>query len=233
MNTLETSFRPDRAQRRGRVAVAVVAVLSVAVALYFVPAYLAPGEVESRVGIRENVPFHLPFLVAHAVTAGLALLIGPFQFFGSIRRRFPKAHRVIGRTYLLLGLVGTLTGLVVAVLTTAGPIALVTFLAIDATWLYASGKAFRAVLARDFAMHERWMLRGFAVMFAAVTLRVYLGLFIGAQMPMLEPVYGGDFEALFAVAYTAAIVASYVFNVLFIEIYLRRKANRGISTGAA
>ena len=55
---------------------------------------------------------------------------------------------------------------------------------------------------------------------------------LGAQLPLLEGVYGGDFEALFAVAYTAAIVASYVFNMLFIEIYLRRKGSRGISAGA-
>jgi hypothetical protein len=33
------------------------------------------------------------------------------------------------------------------------------------------------------------------------------------------------------VAYTAAIVASYAFNLLFIEIYLRRTGSRRISAG--
>ncbi|HEX2143722.1 MAG TPA: DUF2306 domain-containing protein [Glycomyces sp.] len=230
--TLQTPGRaPSR--RRGRITVTVVAVLSVAILLYSVPAYLVPDP-SPRIELRENVPFHLPFLVAHAATAGLALLIGPFQFFGSIRRRHPRVHRILGRVYLLGGVLpGSLTGIVVAVLTTAGPIALVTFVALDVFWLYSAVRAYRAVRSRDFAAHERWMLRNMAATFAAVTLRIYLGLFIAVQVPLLDSVYNGEFEALFAVAYTAAIVASVALNLLFMEIYLRRKATRHVSLSAA
>lgn len=77
------------------------------------------------------------------------------------------------------------------------------------------------------------MLCSMAATFAAVMLRVYLGLFIAVQLPLLESAYGGDFDALFAVAYTGAIVGSIVLNLLIIEIYLRRKDSRRISTGAA
>ncbi|GAB3992334.1 hypothetical protein GCM10029992_01020 [Glycomyces albus] len=78
------------------------------------------------------------------------------------------------------------------------------------------------------------MLRNMALTFAAVTLRIYLGLFIGVQVPLLDSVYGGDFDALFSVAYTASIVGSIVFNWLFIEMYLRRRRNRPrLSVGAA
>lgn len=229
-----TLAAPKRsASRRGRAAVLAVAVASVAIALYAVPAYLVPGA-EPRVGVREDVPIHLPFLIAHATAGGIALLVGPFQFFGSIRRRHPKVHRVLGRVYLLGGILpGALTGIVVAVLTTAGPIALVCFVFLDVFWIYTAVRAYRAVRARDFAAHERWMLRSMAATFAAVTLRVYLGLFIAVQLPLLEGAYGGDFEALFSVAYTAAIVGSIVLNLLFIEIYLRRKESRRISAGAA
>ncbi|RRR97559.1 DUF2306 domain-containing protein [Glycomyces terrestris] len=221
--TLETK----RPARRGRVAVAVVAILSVAIVLYSLPAYLVP-DVESRVGIREDVPFHLPFLIVHAVTAGIALLVGPFQFFGSIRRRHPRVHRVLGRVYLLAGVLpGSLSGIVVAVLTTAGPIALVTFVLLDVFWFYSALRAYRAVRARDFESHRRWMLRNFAATFAAVNLRVYLGLFIAVQLPLLDGYYGGDFGPLFDTAYTAAIVSSIVLNLVFIEIHLRRKAGRG------
>ncbi|MFG3339404.1 DUF2306 domain-containing protein [Glycomyces sp. NPDC048151] len=220
------------AARRGRVAVLTVAIASVAIVLYAVPPYLAG--MESRVGIREDVAIHLPFLIAHAAAGGVALLVGPFQFFGSIRRRHPKVHRVLGRVYLLGGILpGALTGIVVGVLTTAGPIALVSFVFLDVFWLYTAVRAYRAVRARDFAAHERWMLRSMAATFAAVMLRVYLGLFIAVQIPLLDGVYGGDFEALFSVAYTAAIVGSIVLNLLFIEVYLRRKASRRISAGAA
>ncbi|SDL63060.1 Uncharacterized membrane protein [Glycomyces sambucus] len=216
-----------RPARRGRVTVLVVAILSVAIVLYAVPAYLVP-DVDSRVGIREDVPFHLPFLVVHAATAGIALLVGPFQFFASIRDNHPKVHRTLGRVYLLAGVLpGSLTGIVVAVLTTAGPIPLVTFVLLDVFWFYSALRAYRAVRARDFATHRRWMMRNFAATFAAVNLRVYLGLFIAVQLPLLDGHYGGDFDALFSTAYTAAVVGSIVLNLVFMEIYLRRKASRG------
>jgi uncharacterized membrane protein len=189
---------------------------------------------EPRVDIRENVPIHLPFLIAHAAADGIALLVGPFQFFGSIRRKHPKAHRVLGRVYLLGGILpGALTGIVVAVLTTAGPIALVSFVFLDVFWIYTAARTYRAVRRRDFAAHERWMLRSTAATFAAVMLRVYLGLFIAVQLPLLDGFYGGDLDALFGTAYTAAIVGSIVLNLLFIEIYLRRRGSRRISAGAA
>ncbi|MBO3735775.1 hypothetical protein [Glycomyces niveus] len=53
------------------------------------------------------------------------------------------------------------------------------------------------------------------------------------QLPLLDGFYGGDFDVLFGTAYTAAIVGSIVLNLLFIEIYLRRRGSRRISTGAA
>jgi uncharacterized membrane protein len=228
-----TLTTPKRTPRRRGIAVVVVAIASVAIVFSVVPGYLMP-DVEPRVGIRENVAIHLPFLIAHAAAGGIALLVGPFQFFGSIRRDHPKIHRVLGRVYLLGGILpGALTGIVVAVLTTAGPIALVSFVFLDVFWLYTAVRAYRAVRARDFAAHERWMLRSMAATFAAVMLRVYLGLFIAVQLPLLEGVYGGDFEALFSVAYTASIVGSIVLNLMFIEIYLRRKESRRISAGAA
>ncbi|WP_051325821.1 DUF2306 domain-containing protein [Glycomyces tenuis] len=224
MVSLSTPPRPAPARRRGRIAVAVVAALSVGIVLYAVPAYLVPGDVEPRVGVRDDVAIHLPFLIVHAATGGIALLLGPFQFFASIRRRHPKVHRIIGRTYLLGGVLpSSLTGIVVAALSVSGPIAVVTFITLDVVWFYSAYRAYKAVRARDFAEHERWMLRNMAFTFAAVTLRLYLGLFIGLQIPFLESAYGGEFESLFAVAYTAAAVSSVVFNWLFIEIHLRRK----------
>ncbi|GAB3219504.1 hypothetical protein GCM10027447_02540 [Glycomyces halotolerans] len=215
---------PSRA-RRGRIAVAVVALLSVGIALFAVPVYVVPGYIEPRIPYREDVAFHLPLIAFHAATGGLALILGPFQFFRAIRRRHPRVHRAVGRTYLLAGVLpSSLSGIVVAFMTVAGPIAMVTFVTLDVVWFYSAFRAYRAARERDFVQHERWMMRNMALTFAAVTLRIYLGLFIGVQLPLLETVYDGRFESLFAVAYTAAAVSSFVFNWLFIEVYLRRKA---------
>lgn len=218
---------PAPPRRRGRLAVTLVAVLSAGIALYAVPSYLLPG-VEPRIEIREDLPVHLPFLIAHAATGGIALLLGPLQFSGVIRRGHPEVHRLLGRAYLLAGVLpSALTGIVVAVLTLAGPVAMAAFIALDILWLHSAHRAYGAARERDFAAHERWMLRNMAFTFAAVTLRACLGLYIAAQLPLLQSVYGGEFERLFAVAYTAAAVSSVAFNWSFIEIYLRRKRPHG------
>jgi hypothetical protein len=227
MVSLSTPTGPAPTRRRGRIAVSVVAALSVGIALYAVPVYVVPGHIAPRVAVREDVAIHLPLLIAHATAGGIALLLGPFQFFASIRRRHPKAHRIIGRTYLLGGILpGSLAGVVVAVLTTAGPIAMTAFLVLDVVWFHSAFRAYRAARSRDFAEHERWMLRSMAFTFAAVTLRLHLALFILVQTPFLESAYGGDFDRLWGVAYTGAAVASVAFNWLFIEIYLRRRSVR-------
>ncbi|WP_100448996.1 DUF2306 domain-containing protein [Glycomyces xiaoerkulensis] len=222
MTALTDSKRPT-GNRRGRIAAVVVAVLSVGIALWAVPRYLVPGA-EPRIEYRDDVAVHLPILSFHAATGGLALILGPFQFFRGIRRRHPKVHRAIGRTYLLAGVLpGSLSGIVVALLTTAGPIAMTAWVMLDVAWFYSAYRAFGAVRAGRIAEHERWMMRNMAFTFAGVTLRAYLGLFIGLQIPLLGPVYSGDFESLFATAYTGAAVASFLCNWMFIEIYLRRR----------
>jgi hypothetical protein len=45
-------------------------------------------------------------------------------------------------------------------------------------------------------------------------------------------VYGGEFQPLFDNAYLGAILGSVIFNLLFIELYLRRR-DRRIAAGTA
>ncbi|HLU28704.1 MAG TPA: DUF2306 domain-containing protein [Glycomyces sp.] len=227
MHASSAHAAPPPSGRRGRLALILAAVLSAGIALYAVPPYLLPG-VEPRIEIREDLAVHLPLLVVHAATGGIALLLGPLQFSGGVRRRHPGVHRLIGRAYLLVGVLpSALTGILVAALSLAGPLAMAAFIVLDILWLHSARRAYSAARERDFAAHERWMLRNMAFTFAAVTLRACLGLYIAAQLPLLQSAYGGEFERLFAVAYTAAAVSSVAFNWLFIEIYLRRKGSHG------
>lgn len=179
----------------------------------------------SKVGIRPDVPFHFPLLMAHILCGGVALLLGPLQFVKRIRREAPRAHRLIGRAYLLVGVLPSgIAGLGVAMLTTRGPVAASGFALLSVFWLVTAAYGYMAVRRRDYAAHERWMRRNFAATFAAFTLRAWLGLLIVAQLPLLGPVYGGDFEALFGTAYQAAAWLCWVPNALYIEWWIRTRA---------
>jgi hypothetical protein len=117
----------------------------------------------------------MTMLAAHASAAGIALLIGPLQFIETIRRRAPRVHRWIGRTYIVACLFAGIVGALLAPFTAAGPIAASGFFALAVTWLWVNALGWRAAaLQRDYAAHKRWMVRSFALTFAAVTLRLYL-----------------------------------------------------------
>jgi Predicted membrane protein (DUF2306) len=130
------------------------------------------------------------WLVAHLGGGSLALLLGPLQFIGWIRRKYVKAHRWMGRLYLAGVVVGSIAsvymGLVVA------PKAFgVALLYLALAWVVTSGMAYVSVMRRQFAAHREWMIRSYVVTFAFVLFRlgedlnVYGSLGPSAQAVML------------------------------------------------
>jgi uncharacterized membrane protein len=122
----------------------------------------------------------------HVLGAGLALLVGGFQFSSRIRQRFTNFHRWLGRTYLSAALVGGIGGFCIAVNSDGGLVAKFGFATLAVVWLYSSWQAYIAIRARDIATHRAWMMRSFALAFAAVTLRIYLGALQAAGFPFSE-----------------------------------------------
>ena len=152
---------------------AVVAVTSILVGAYavflvvtgfaFVPEEVAANRFPSALGLR-----------THIMASAIALLMGPFQFFRPLRRRFPIVHRTLGRIYVAACIVGGLAGGSIALFTTSGLVAGFGFFSLALVWLFSTVRAWLAVRRRDYLTHERWMTRSFALAFAAVTLRIYI-----------------------------------------------------------
>lgn len=162
---------------RGRAAVVVLLVaLSLPVALYGLVFPFSPDL---------NPDFHerlmtLPwYAYVHFLGSGTALMVGGFQFSARLRDRHPKLHRWTGRVYLLAVLVGGIGGMGLAMISHGGPTTHVAFSLLSGLWLYSGLQAYRAIRAGDVAEHRRWMIRNFSLTFAAVTLRMQLGLLIG------------------------------------------------------
>lgn len=157
----------------------------------------------------------MTMLAVHAGAAGVALLLGPLQFLGFIRTRARSLHRWTGRVYLLACLVGGVAGGLLAPFTAAGPIAASGFLLLGLVLLWVSALGWRAAaIKRNFNEHRNWMIRSFALILAAVTLRLYLP----AAM-----VAGFDFVA----AYQWIAWLCWVLNLAIAEAWIasRRRAN--------
>ena len=111
---------------------------------------------------------------AHTMGGAVAVLIGPFQFLSVVRNRFRRVHVWMGRVYLTAVLAGGLAGLYFAPTSLGGPITAIGFTLLAIIWLYTGSMAYLAIRRRDIAAHRRWMIRNYALTFAAVTLRIEL-----------------------------------------------------------
>ena len=153
--------------------------------------------------------FANPFLVLHVIGGVAALLVGPVQFVSRIRIRKPAFHRATGRIYVLACALGAPTGFVLALGSTAGPAVQIGF-AIPAllcaafTWL-----GWRAAVERRFGEHREWMLRSYAVIAAAITLR------------LLIPA-AAFLELDFLAAYRVNAWLAWLINLALAEYHIRR-----------
>jgi len=170
--------------------------------------YLIPGAPMGAPPILANAFARYGVLTMHAGLAATALILGPLQFFAAIRTRHPRWHRRIGTTYVVCCLGGSLAGLALALGSTAGPIATAGFGLLAIAWLLATANAWRLARARDFVSHRRWMIRSYALTFAAVTLRLYLPLAFMLRL---------DSDA----SYRAISFLCWVPNLIVVELWLR------------
>jgi uncharacterized membrane protein len=160
-------------------------VLSLVVASYAVLAYgFLPLGALVHPAMRASFETNATAIYAHIFASALALVLGPLQFWPRLRTSKPVLHRLFGRVYLGVGvLVGGLAGLFLAFHAFGGVPARLGFLCLAVAWLYTGFRAYKAIRARELAAHRRWMVRNFALTFAAVTLRLWLPASIAASIP--------------------------------------------------
>jgi uncharacterized membrane protein len=154
--------------------------------------------------------FGTPFLVLHVIGAMTAFLVGPLQFMPAIRRRWPAFHRATGRIYVLGCALGAPTGFILALGTSAGPIAGVPFAVSAVFWSVFTWLGLRAVLEGRVDEHREWMLRGYAVLAGAITLRL-----------MLPAALMSGYE--FYPAYRVISWLNWSVNLALVELWIRRK----------
>lgn len=160
-------------------------------------------------------------LYVHITAASLALLLGPLQFWARLRNRRRRLHRTIGRTYLLAVAVGASASLVIAPFNTVGMVGFFGFGTLGVLWLWTGRRAYRAIRSGDVRGHQAWMIRNFALTYAAVTLRLLTFALVTVQL-----VAGGPdvtFEAAFDNAYYAMPFLPWLVNLVVAEWLIRRR----------
>ena len=164
--------------------------------------------------------------VVHLGTAGVALAIGPFQFSTRLRRRTIRTHRILGRVYLIAVLLSAASGVVTTLWNSMGIRGVFGYFVLDVMWAATAWLAFRAARERRLREHQAWMVRNFALTYAAVTLRAALPVLVLLQLPFSP---AASFAQLFDNAiYTIAPWLGWLINIVVAEWLIARRGLPGV-----
>jgi uncharacterized membrane protein len=148
---------------------------------------------------------------AHVLFGPIALTVGLAQFVPALRQpRWWSVHRMVGRLYGVSAVALAAAGLYLAPYSAGGPVTHVGFGLLAVCVLATTGQGYHAIRRGAVGRHRAWMLRSYALIFGAVTLRLWL--------PLLIAAHRGDFLA----AYRGVAWVSWVPNLLWAEWRIRR-----------
>jgi hypothetical protein len=156
-------------------------IAAIGVSAYALVQAFAPG---LRGGFVEDMVTQTPLAaILHFVGGGIVLLAGASQFHAGLRARHPKWHRGLGRVYVGGVLIGGVAGLYLAFQASGGLVGRFGFGLLAVCWLVSTSLALKYILQRNVQRHQCWMIRSYALTLGAVTLRVYLPLFLMLGLP--------------------------------------------------
>ncbi|WP_205302507.1 DUF2306 domain-containing protein [Nonomuraea montanisoli] len=232
------SAPPGRARPRWwrRPWVAPLAVLAVAFVAFSLPPYVSLDPSRSRVPAPAFFPPHYVMLSLHVVFGSVAMLTCCLQIWPWFRERHPRAHRLVGRVYVLGGcLPAGLMGLVVGLATPFGHVIRASNVLLALLWLGCTIAGWRAARRRRFVEHRRWMVRSFALTMSIITNRVHTAVLIVLLQPELATTYHGDQALLTQTAAGLGGWLGWVLPLLAAEWWLergdaRRRARRRAAT---
>lgn len=119
--------------------------------------------------------WYLPAYYAHVLVGGVILVAGLFQLHPKSNQKFKRTHRFLGYVYVMgILFFAAPGGLVMSLFIQRGPWVLTSFLLQASLWFAFTALAFNRIRKKDIAGHRRWMIRSYALTFAAVTLRLYV-----------------------------------------------------------
>jgi len=120
-------------------------------------------------------------LLLHIAGGFVALIVGLFQFLPRLRDRRPRVHRVLGKIYIAAVAVGSAGGLplsYLAILHMPSEVqrallpTTLAFATLAVTWPFLTSMAYLRVRQGRYDDHRAWMMRSYALTFAAITTRL-------------------------------------------------------------
>lgn len=149
---------------------------------------------------------------AHVFTSCFVLVAGFTQFAPRLLYQYPRIHRAMGYTYLII--VTAISGpaaFIMGLYANGGPMARTSFILLSLLWIGFTALAGYFAVRRRFDLHGAFMFRSYALTLSALTLRSYTWLIDLSSIP-LSP----------REIYILTAWLSWVPNLLLAELLIRR-----------
>lgn len=145
----------------------------------------------------------------HVYTSMLVLLAGFTQFSNKLRKKLPKIHKYLGWLYAFVVLaLSAPSGLVLGIYANGGISTQIAFCMLAILWFYFTLRAVQAIGQQNYAAHQKFMWRSFALALSAITLRLWKYVLVWALQPRPMDIYRW-------VAWLG-----WVLNLVIIELYI-------------
>ena len=119
------------------------------------------------------------YLLPHGIFGAIVLLFAPLQFSDRLRKRFTKAHRIMGRLYVVgaIGLAPLGAYIQYYQERMGAPRSFTVLAIVDAAMLMgATTLAFVFAFKRKIALHRQWATRSYAIALVFIAGRFFLGI---------------------------------------------------------
>ena len=126
--------------------------------------------------LKESAMWQASFYT-HILLGAVALMAGWSQFSKKLRNRNLVMHRTLGKIYLTAVALSGIAGLYLAYHATGGVVAALGFAGLSLSWVITAVMGYVSIRNKNIDQHQYWMIRSYALCFAAVTLRIWLPLF--------------------------------------------------------
>lgn len=160
----------------------------------------------------QTVKWYLPIFYVHVYSAIFVLLAGYTQFSMAILKKYKSLHHFTGKLYAIVVLFfAAPSGIFMGCYANGAWHSKVSFVVLGIIWWLFTGKAMQAIWQRQYIIHEKMMVRSFALALSAITLRAW----------KVMIVYSFDTAPMD----TYQIIAwlGWIPNLLIAEYYLHRK----------
>ena len=185
----------------------VVGVLSVAGVLFTIRFMFTGGE-------NEGFSEYPTITNLHVLPGLIYLALAPVQFLSSVREKYPRYHRLIGRLLAVIGVVlGSTAMFISLVFPYSGLAEQIIVTGFGVFFVVSIAKGVQCARARQFARHREWMMRAFSIGLSIVTMRlIFIPMLIATGGPTRD-----DAELFSIVSFAIA----FLIHAIGAELWIR------------